>query len=203
MARIIDITGQRFGRLLVIEEAGRKNRQVVWKCECDCGNTVLVRGSDLRNGGQKSCGCLHSKGRKTHGKSDTRIYRIWCGIKDRCCNPSCKYYGKYGGVGISVCDQWKDSFENFYSWSVANGYSDELTIDRIDNRKGYSPDNCRWATYQQQTDNRRCTQNITFNGKSQTLKQWAKETGINYVTLWWRFKNGWVPEKALSNKKGG
>ena len=202
MARIVDLTGKKFGQLLVLQESGRKNRQVLWKCVCDCGKTVLVRGSDLRNG-QKSCGCIAARGRKkTHGKSDTRMYRIWRGIKERCCNTSSKYYSKYGGIGITVCEQWKDSFENFYSWSIANGYSDELTIDRIDNSKGYSPDNCRWATYQQQTDNRRCTQVITAYGKSQTLMQWANETGINYTTLWWRIKKGLEPEKALSNKKG-
>lgn len=206
MGRIRDLTGKRFGRLVVLEEAGRKNRQVTWKCVCDCGKTVSVRGSDLR-GGQKSCGCISREiarnSHKTHDKSKTRIYRVWHGIKCRCCNPNDKYYSRYGGAGISVCEAWRESFENFYAWSIANGYSDELSIDRIDNSKGYSPDNCRWATPQQQTENRQCTQKITFNGKTQTLMQWANETGISYTTLWWRIKQGWEPEKALTQETGG
>jgi hypothetical protein len=105
----------------------------------------------------------------------------------------------YGAKGITVCDEWHD-FKRFYEWAIATGYSDSLSIDRIDNTKGYSPDNCRWATPQEQTDNRRCCRYIAYNGKSQTIKAWAKETGIHYHTLLSRFDHGWSAEQALTIK---
>jgi hypothetical protein len=117
----------------------------------------------------------------------------------RCSNPKNDNYHLYGAKGISVCDEWKD-FSVFSRWAAENGYADNLSIDRIDNNKGYSPDNCRWATAQEQTDNRECTRLISFDGRTQTLKRWAEETGIPYKNLLWRIDNGWPIEKALTTK---
>lgn len=165
MSRLIDLTGQRFGRLVVIARAedyvspkGKHNTR--WECRCDCGKTVVVCGWQLRTKDARSCGCIHSEQLSTrnfvHGQRHTRIYEIWKGMKARCTNPHNSHFKYYGGRGISVCEEWQ-SFPAFYGWAMAHGYSEHLTIDRIDNDKGYSPDNCRWATDAQQRSNKRKT----------------------------------------------
>lgn len=167
----IDLTGQRFGRLTVIERDGtdKNGRNVMWLCVCDCGGTTRTTTTHLRNGHAQSCGCLFREkliegGEKTrfattHGKSRTRLYRILTGMKSRCYNPQSHKYPLYGARGITVCDEWKNSFQAFYEWAIANGYSDDLSIDRIDNDRGYSPNNCRWSTVTEQNRNRRCCHN--------------------------------------------
>lgn len=133
-----------------------------------------------------------------HGLSHTRLYATWRGMLSRCDNREDKYFKDYGRRGIAVCSEWKD-FENFYTWAIANGYDDSLTIERIDNDKGYSPDNCRWATAKEQSNNRRSNHLLTHRGKIQTLKQWSDELGINYQTLQSRIHaSGWPIEKALT-----
>lgn len=155
MPNLIDLTGKRFGRLTVIEYLGKGR----WLCACECGNRKAVSGPHLRSGATKSCGCLHSDQLKRsltkHGGSKTRLYRIWLGMRKRCSNENCRAYERYGARGIKVCEEWSESFEAFRAWSLANGYADDLSIDRIDNDCGYSPDNCRWATAMTQTHNRR------------------------------------------------
>jgi hypothetical protein len=139
---------------------------------------------------------------ETHGQAkgnQTRIYKIYHGIKNRCLKEREPSYKKYGAKGITICDEWKNSFEAFYEWAISNGYADNLSIDRIDGTKGYSPDNCRWASFEVQNNNTSRNHLITYNGKTQTMAQWAEEIGINYNKLSARLnRSKWSIEKALT-----
>lgn len=179
-----DLTGIRFGRLLVINrDKNDSSGRCVWVCKCDCGNIVSVKSHYLISGEKKSCGCLqrevNSSVHRKHGKRKERIYRIWQGMKTRCYNKNHKYFQNYGGNGITVCDEWKD-FEPFYEWAISHGYSDDLSIDRIDNCKGYFPDNCRWATHVEQTRNRAITKRVKYGGEEIPIGEVAKIEGITY-----------------------
>ena len=204
MNKCIDLTGQKFGKLAVIQRIGSKDRKAVWRCRCDCENIVDVVGKDLRNGHTKSCGCLRveqtSKVHRTHGKSKSRLFSIWQAMLKRCYRNNNKDYKRYGGRGITVCEEWL-KFEPFNDWAVANGYKEGLTIDRIDTNGNYEPSNCRWATIKEQCNNRTNNSFITYNGKTQTITQWADELGINYRTLVGRVKRlHWSVEKAFTTK---
>lgn len=182
----MQMIGQKFGRLTVIEELPkRKNGGKVYKCLCDCDKYTNVRGAQLRNGTIKSCGCLNREKITKHGKSNSRLYNIYNGILQRCYNNNYHNYCDYGGRGIKVCDKWLEDFETFYDWAMDNGYKENLTIDRIDNNKGYSPENCQWTTTYEQNKNRRCSVLVRYNGEIKTISEWIKVLNLDipYITI--------------------
>lgn len=186
MGKFKDLTGQRFEKLCIICRAENTRRGTAqWLCQCDCGNRIVVRGDQIRNGHSQSCGCLQKeitiKNFTIHGKRNTRLYTIWDNMKRRCGNESATEYENYGGRGIFVDDIWINDFQAFYDWSMANGYADDLTIDRIDNDKGYSPDNCKWSTISEQSKNKRVRNNNTSGHAGISLH---KRTGKWHAYIW-------------------
>lgn len=184
----MDITGLRFGRLVVVRQADFKggNGNLYWECLCDCGNTKTIMGSNLLQGKTVSCGCYRNEvvaqRRRTHGDSYSRLYYIWIAMNRRC--------GRIGRYKrLRVCDEWK-AFEPFRDWAIANGYQENLTIDRIDNERGYEPSNCRWATYKQQANNTSVNLRITVNGETHTPSEWEEITGIKQATIRYRWHRG-------------
>lgn len=192
MGAKVELSGKRFGRLLVIKEMPISSLliRIRWKCLCDCGNVTTAVSQSLISGAIKSCGCLKnelSKERCTkHGKSGTNTYKIWQGMVGRCCNKNNTNYHRYGGRGISVCERWK-VFENFLEDMGERPI--KLELDRIDNSKGYSKENCRWATTRQNCRNTRKNTFIEYNGESRCLSEWSEITGIYKSTLMYRLKN--------------
>lgn len=202
MSKLIDLTGQRFGRLVVIERADNSaDGRARLLCRCDCGQSKTVLGEHLKKGRTKSCGCAKSESSskrfKKHGGRNSKLYRIWSNMKDRCNNPDCKVYSDYGGRGIKVCKEWIDDFSAFQKWALANGYKEGLTIDRKDNDKGYSPDNCRWTDRKIQGNNKRNCRYITYKGQRKTVAEWSDITGIPHDTLLYRLNHGWETERIL------
>lgn len=193
-----NIIGKKYGKLTVLEYVGNSK----WLCKCDCGNTKIISGQDFKSGRTQSCGCLHKelliKQHTTHNKTHTRLHRIWSRMKTCCYNKNTKGYKIYGLRGITICDEWLSDFINFYNWAMNNGYSHNLTIDRIDVNGNYCPENCRWATKKEQANNTRVNRLITYNNETHTLKQWSEILNINYSKLHKRltFLN-WSIEKAF------
>lgn len=169
MGKILDLTGERYGRLVVVKEAeARKYGRIAWVCECECGKIVTVTGNDLRRGRTSSCGCYRretatehcKKDFTTHGETNSRLFRVWVNVKKRCYNPHYKGYKDYGGRGICICEEWRNSYEAFRIWALANGYDEnaprgQCTLDRINNNGNYEPANCRWVDMKTQAQNRR------------------------------------------------
>jgi len=200
--RFIDLTGQRFEKLLVMKEHGvnTKRKRVTWECLCDCGNKCIVVGADLRNGNTHSCGCMSSRKtvgdrNRTHGMSKTPLYAVWCAMKERCSNPYNKSYKDYGARGITVCDKWL-AFEGFYA-DMGDSYEKGLTIERADNGKGYSPDNCTWIPRYQQGSNTRKNVYYTYNGETLPLMTLCNKNNFNYTLIKGRLIDGWTIEKAI------
>lgn len=206
--KIKDLSGKRFGRLTVLGIADRGSRKTYWVCQCDCGNVKTVRSDSLQIGAIKSCGCLKKEqdainltANHSHKMSGTRIYQTWQGMKARCNNVHDVRYHDYGGRGITVCREWENNFNSFYKWAVENGYSDDLTIDRIDNNKGYSPDNCRWADSITQSNNRRSNIKITIGNSTRSLMEWCTIFDLDYKTMNARYNsNGYSSIDEFFNK---
>lgn len=202
-----DLTGRRFGRLSVIGVDDRGTRKTYFWCECDCGTVKSIRGDGLLSGRIVSCGCkkreqdrINLEANHKHKMSHTRPYEIWQGIKGRCYNKNDARYSRYGGRGITVCEEWREDFSAFYKWALANGYRDDLTIDRIDNNKGYSPDNCRWADQETQSRNRASNVKIRIGNATRTLVEWCEIFDLNYKTVYARYRrNGFIGINELFN----
>ena len=192
--RIKDLTGMKFGRLTVIGIGEKIGRRQFWICECECGNIKSARSDSLQDGRIKSCGCLKretdrinvSKNHK-HKMSGTRIYNTWQGMKARCYNIHDARYHNYGGRGIRVCDEWINDFSAFYEWAINNGYSDELTIDRINVNGNYEPSNCRWSDIKTQCNNRTTNIRITIGNATKTLMEWCEIFELDSKTVYARY----------------
>lgn len=207
-----NLIGKVYGRLTVISLANKKllpggGQVTMWLCKCSCGNTKAVPAYNLKIGKTKSCGCLNSelarvrrlKHAGTINGKRARLYDIWRAMKERCNDPKNISYHNYGGRGISVCSLWEHDYLSFKAWALKNGYSDEMSIDRINISGNYSPENCRWATRKQQNNNTRHNTFITAFGETLTLAQWSEKTGISSDLISARIKRlKWEPEIALS-----
>lgn len=203
--RTIDESGNIYSRLKVIGYAGRNDRnEAMWKCICSCGNEAYVSGPKLRKGHTKSCGCLArdvtTQKNTTHGMNNQALYSLWAGIKARCTNPGHSSYKNYGGRGIKMCERWLNDFPSFAH--DMGPRPDGASIDRIDPNGNYEPGNCRWATAKEQANNKRDNHMLTHQGKTQTISQWAEETGIPYTTICNRInRRHWPVADALDKSK--
>lgn len=210
MTRIIDLTGQQFGRLRVVRRAEAKREfwgQAAWECECNCGKTCVVTGRELRKGHTKSCGCYsrdraREAGRKhgafTGGKP-TLAWRIWQEMKQRCYNPKCNRYYTHGARGIKVCQRWLHSFEDFMKDMGPRPKGG--CLERKDNDGDYTPENCRWATRKEQARNKRNTFWVEYQGERLSLAEWCERLGLKYHTTAERLRRGMAPEEAFAHPR--
>lgn len=203
MGKFVDLTGQRFGKLVVTGQGERTPKgRIMWECLCDCGKRHNVSTCHLKSGAITDCGCGKSK-RTTernlkHGGASSRLYNIWIKMRDRCKNPNSQDWGLYGGKGVKVCQDWDSSFELFREWSLANGYDDTKTIDRRNSDGDYCPDNCRWTTSEVQANNTSRNRKICYKGETLTISEASKKYGIDYSVLKSRITSyNWPVEKAI------
>lgn len=196
-----DISGEVFGYLTVISrEMSECTKNANWLCECHCGKKIVTGGNRLRAGKVCSCGCMRGALKiatmGTHGKTNSRIYKIWHSMKSRC-DYSFKGSERYHGRGIKVCNEWSESFQAFMNWAMSNGYSDELSIDRINSNGDYSPDNCRWATLEVQNNNKSSNVLVDIDGEKKTIAEWARLSGLKYETIRSRISRGVTGKRIL------
>lgn len=215
--------GKKYGYLTIIELHHKKQKYTkngckdgflyYFKCKCECGNYTIVNLHDLVSNHTLSCGCLQKKNtslaNRRHGLRNTKLFSIYSSIKQRCLNSNCYAYKNYGERGIKICKEWENNFKAFYDWAIANGYKEDLTIDRINNNGNYEPNNCRWVTQKIQCRNYRRNHLITYNNETKCLIEWSELYNIEYKLLHKRLYKGWDIEKALLtpvrhfNKKEG
>lgn len=198
---LIDLTGQKFERLTVIKYIGNSK----WLCQCNCGKFTTPIGYNLRKGLAKSCGCLAReniiKSSYKHGCKHTKLYDVWCGIKDRCYNKNAKAYIYYGARGITICDEWKNNFINFKNWAEANGYKEGLSIERKDVNSDYCPENCCFISLKEQSRNKTNTLKYEYNGKLYTLTELSEMFNISYDVLFYRLAVAhWNLNDAISRE---
>lgn len=184
------LIGQRFGRLTVIDlDYITDHGNSYWTCECDCGTMKSVARFHLLNGHATSCGCYKKERATIHGCYRSPVYRVWRGMIERCTNDNHIHYGSYGNRGINICDEWKD-IKTFTGWALNNGYAKGLTLDRIDNDKGYSPDNCRWVDWYVQENNRSNNRHVVYGDETHTVAEWSRILNVKYATLLQRINRG-------------
>lgn len=202
MRKIVEVVpNERYTRLVVVKEVEKtKNGQRQVLCKCDCGNFKIADLKNLRKGRIKSCGCL-KKGRAKSANTipRDRLYKIWGDVIQRCENPKNDKFNRYGGRGIKIHSEWRISYLAFKEWALNNGYSDNLTIDRIDVNGDYEPTNCRWTTSKVQANNKRNNVLITYNGETHTISEWSDITGIRYSNIQTRFRKGLPLEQVFFN----
>lgn len=204
--KFINLVGEKFGRLLVVEKAESKNGHIRWRCKCDCGNECIVNGYSLKSGNTTSCGCFKRENAKLLysgvRQNDKTLYGVWNGIKQRCLNRNNKSYHNYGGRGIKIDAEWANSYETFYKWAIRSGYRKGLEIDRIDNNGDYCESNCRFVDKDVQANNKRNVKLYTIDGVTKTLPQWCREYNQDYFTVRQRvYKLNWTIKDALSKPK--
>lgn len=203
--RVVDLTGRRFGRLLVTSFSGiNKQQHSTWNCICDCGTQCTVVGTKLTRGNTQSCGCLNREAVRakntTHGYSRHYLWNTYYKMLDRCHNPKSNLYERYGNRGITVCQRWRDSFADFIA--DMGDRPQNCTIDRIDNDGPYSPDNCRWATIAEQNRNTRQNHTLTYMNETLTITEWAARLNMSPGTIKSRLRYGWSTEQTLSTPIG-
>lgn len=205
MSNKLDLTGQRFGRLVAISE-DKSSGYLKWKCQCDCGNIKFATAFDLRSGHTKSCGCLQRERASEsikrrnfkHGQTRTPLHNSWCAMMQRCYDNNYKWYKDYGARGIKVCPEWHD-FISFSEWATSSGFTEGLSIDRIDVNGDYCPENCRWATTIEQANNKRNNIYLEYNGEKKTIAEWARFLNIPYHALYNRIYDlQWPIDKAIT-----
>lgn len=198
MTNLIDLTGRRVNKLTVLRRADTDGHQPAWVCICDCGREKTVLGMHLRAGRPKSCGCATnaaiSSGLRRHGMTGSVEWRSWVAMRDRCMNPRNKAWKHYGGRGITVCQRWQESFENFYADMGARPPG--TSLDRKDNSLGYTPENCRWATEEEQHNNKRSNVLVDLDGDVRTMAAWARHFKVPYAVVKARHAAG-VTGRAL------
>ena len=209
--RAKDMIGKKFNMLTVVKRVANQGNYSRYFCLCDCGNTRLVLGQNLRSGRVKDCGCVSQVLRnkhiskntsvRTHGLSRTRLYNIWLGMRDRCSREKNQDYNLYGGRGIKVCEEWKNDFLTFREWALKNGYKSDLSIDRIDPNGNYEPANCRWITLTEQTYNKRNTRKIYYKEIGKTAREWSSILKCSPNSIYaYTKKHNWQLESYLSFK---
>lgn len=211
-----DLTGERFGRLTVVERVENyvspngKWKQTRWKCLCDCGNYKIIHATSLTRGLTRSCGCYNDeemqKRKIKHNMTRSRLYMIWCNMKDRCYNKNADSYKDYGGRGIKICPEWQE-FIPFMEWEYKNGFDENLeatdcSIDRINTNGNYCPENCKWSNIYEQANNKRSNHILEYRSEKKTMAQWARELEIPYSTLSQRIRRGWSTQRALETPIG-
>lgn len=198
-----DYIGNRYGHLVVIGEGTQEYRKPFKvKCRCDCGS---IKDYSLRNllnkqAPTRSCGCMRNVHEGVKARCKEALYRTYGNMKARCNNPNLPNYYNYGGRGISVCEEWQNSYASFRSWALANGYDKGLTLDRIDNNGNYEPTNCRWVDMKIQSNNKRTNVRLTYNGETHTIMEWSEITGLHYNTIQDRKNKGYSIEEILKTK---
>lgn len=216
ISKVHDLTGQRFGRLTVLGIHDTNTRKTFWVCQCDCGGIKIARSDLLLRGSIRSCGCMKKEQDKKNlinpsmiksaeagfKRGNTRLYVIWQQMRNRCNDRHNARYDRYGGRGIKVCDEWDNDYLTFHNWAIENGYSENLTIDRIDNDGNYCPENCRWATRTEQARNKSTNIKITIGNATKTMIEWCEIFNVDYKNAVSRYhRNGFISIDELFNRE--